>query len=65
MVSKAKYSEEDHLLYMYLEGDTEVRVDIILTHPDVIGLTYTHNDTVVKVYLPKKVVDFKASTKDK
>ena len=38
-ISKTKYSGEDHPLYMYLEGDTDTRGDIILTHLDVIGFS--------------------------
>ena len=60
-LSKATYSDKDHLFYMYLEGDTEPRGDIILTHPDIISFVYCHDDTVVKSYLPKNVVHFKVT----
>ena len=53
-LAKTKYANDENLLYMYLDGDTETRRDIILTHPDVIGFVYSHDETVVKAYLPKK-----------
>ena len=62
---KAIYLDEDHPLYMYLEGDSETRGDIILNHPDVTGFVYLHDDTIVKAYLPKRVVNFKATSKEK
>ena len=39
---KTKYTDNEHPLYMYLNGDTKTREDIILTHPDVIGFVYLH-----------------------
>ena len=64
-LTKAIYLDEDYPFCMYLEGDTETRGDIILTHSDVTGFVHLQDDTVVKAYLPKRVVNFKASCKEK
>ena len=64
-LSKAKYSDNEHPLYVYLERETETGSDIILTRWDFIGFVYSHDNTVVKAYLTKKVVNFKATSKDK
>ena len=64
-LTKTKYTEDEHPLYMFLNGDSETRGDIILTHPDVIGFVYLHDDSIVKAFLPKRVVNFKATNREK
>ena len=41
-ISEVKYSDKYHPLYKYLEGDTEMRGDIILTHTDVPLISHLH-----------------------
>ena len=64
-LTKTKYTEDEHPLCMFLNGDSETRGDIILTHPDVIGFVYLHDDSIVKAFLPKRVVNFKATNREK
>ena len=59
----AAYSKGDHPLDLFLKGDVETRGDVILNHPDVIGFVYLNDDIITKAFLPKKVINFKA-TKD-
>ena len=58
----ATYPKGSHPLDLFLQGDIETRGDVILTHPDVIGFVYLNEDIITKTYLPKKVVNFKATT---
>ena len=62
---KASYSNDLHPLYLFLNGDLDTRGEIILNHPDVIGFVYLHDDSITKAYLPKKVVNFAASSPKK
>ena len=64
-LTKTKYPDNEHPLYMFLTGDPETRGDIILTHPGVIGFVYLHDESIVKAFLPKRVVNFKATSKEK
>ena len=62
---KASYTNDLHPLYMFLNGDLDTRAEIILNHPDVIGFVYLHDDNITKAFLPKKVVNFAASSPEK
>ena len=62
---KTNYTDDEHPLYMSLNGDSETRGDIILTHPHVIGFVYLYDDSVVKTFLPKRVVNFKTTNREK
>ena len=50
---------------MYPNGDSDTRGVIILTHTDVIGFIYSHDDSVVKAFLLKRVVNVKATNREK
>ena len=56
------YSDNDHPLVLFLKGDAETREDILLSHPDVIGFICLHEGQVTKTFLPKKVINFKATS---
>ena len=56
----ASYTD-DHPLYLFLNGTVSMRSNVILDHPDVIGFVYINDGTLTKAFLPKKVVNFKAS----
>ena len=56
------YTEDEHPLSIFLKSDGDGREDILLSHPDVIGFLYVHENTVSKAFLPKKVVNFKATS---
>ena len=60
-LSKEKYSDDIHPLYLFLEGNVETRSNVLLNHPDVTGFIYMQDDVVTKAFLPKRVVNFKAS----
>ena len=56
------YTEDEHPLNIFLKSDEDGREDILLSHPDVIGFLYVHENTVSKDFLQKKVVNFKATS---
>ena len=49
-LSKTKYSDDDHPLYIYLQRGVDTIGDIILNNPDVIGFVYTHDDIIAKAF---------------
>ena len=55
------YSDNDNPLAIFLKGDIETQVEVILNHPDVIGFVYLNDNIITRAYLPKKFVDFKSS----
>ena len=60
-----EYSNDSHPLYLYLLGDKDMRSDIILNHPDVLGFIYLYENNVRKAFMVNKVVDFKATNVSK
>ena len=62
---REEYNDDVHPLYLYLLGDKEMRSDVLLNHPDVIGYVYLYEDNVRKAFLVNKVVNFKASDPSK
>ena len=58
---KEDYNNDVHPLYLYLLGNKEMRTDVILNHPDIIGFMYLYEDSVRKAFLVNKVVNFKAT----
>ena len=60
-LSPASYSDEDHPLVLFLKADAEGREDILLSHPDVIGFVYIQENSISKAFLPKKIINFKAT----
>ena len=60
-----KYPEGTSPAELYVEGDLEIRTDVILNHPDVIGFIFLYEDVVTKAFLPTKVVNFKARNENK
>ena len=60
-LQKLDYADDIHPLYLYLEGNRETRGSVLLNHPDVTGFIYMNEDTVTKVFSPKRVVNFKAT----
>ena len=58
---KEDYNDDVHPLYLYLLGNKDMRTDVILNHPDVIGFMYLYKDSVRKAFLASKVVNFKAT----
>ena len=59
----ATYQDGENPLELFIKGDTEMRGEIILNHPDVIGSVYLNDDIITKAFLPKKMVNFKTNTK--
>ena len=59
----ATYQDGENPLELFVKGDTEMRGEIILNHPDVIGFVYINDDVITKAFLPKKMVNFKTNTK--
>lgn len=55
----ATYQDGENPLELFIKGDTEMRGEIILNHPDVIGYVYLNDDVITKAFLPKKMVNFK------
>ena len=62
---KEEYSDDVHPLYLYLLGDKDMRSDVILNHPDVLGYIYVYENNVRKAFLAHKVINFKASSASK
>ena len=60
-----KYPEGTSPAELYVEGNLEIRTDVILNHPDVIGFVFLYEDVVTKAFLPTKVVNFKARNENK
>ena len=52
-------------MYIFLQGNVQVRSDVILSHPDVIGFIYVHDSFVMKAFLPKTTINFKATSREK
>ena len=42
-------------LYLYLKGNVEVRSEVILNHPDVIGFIYLNENAITKAFQPKRL----------
>ena len=59
------YPDNQNPINIYIQGDAEIRSDVILNHPDVIGFVYLNDNIVTKAFLPKKVINFKTSDPSK
>ena len=59
----ATYRVGENPLELFIEGDTEMRGEVILNHPDMIGFIYLNDDIITKAFLPKKMVNFKTNSK--
>ena len=55
---KKNYKDDLHPLYLYLKGDVEVRSEVILNHPDVIGFIYLNENVITKAFFTKKDCQF-------
>ena len=64
-LAKEDYNNNVHPLYLYLLGDKDMRNNVILNHPDVIGYMHLYKYNVQKIFLVNKVVNFKASIPSK
>ena len=64
-LDKPDYQDEFHPLYIFLQGNVQIRSDVILSHPDVIGFIYLHDRFIRKAFLPKKTINFKATATEK
>ena len=64
-LDKPEYQDEFHPLYIFLQGNVQIRSDVILSHPDVIGFIYLHDRFIRKAFLPKKTINFKAIATEK
>ena len=64
-LTREKYSDDLHPLYLYLKGDVNLRSEVILNHPDVVGFVYLNDNIVTKAFLSTKVIDFKAANPEK
>ena len=51
---KPEFQDDSHPLYIFLQGNVQVRGDVILNHPDVLGFIYLHDGVARKAFLPKK-----------
>ena len=58
------YKKGIHPVELFLNGNLDARSDVLLTHPDVIGFLFVHEDIITEVYLPKKVVTFEATASE-
>ena len=65
VLDKPEFQDDSHPLYIFLQGNVQVRSDVILSHPDVIGFIYLHDSFVRKAFLPKKTINFKATSTEK
>ena len=55
------YDDNSHPLILYLQGDKDVRSEVLLNHPDVIGFIYLRENVVSKAFLQKRIIDFKSN----
>ena len=62
-VESTTFRDGEHPLELFIQGDTEMREEVILNHPDVVGFIYLNEDVITKAYLPKKMINFKTNTK--
>ena len=60
-LTKEEYDDNSHPLYLYLLGDKDMRSDVILNHPDVLGFMYLYENNVRKAFMVNKVVNFKTT----
>ena len=60
---EATYSFGENPLELFIEGDTEMRGEILLNHPDVTWFIYLNDDVITKAFLPKKWLTSKAIPK--
>ena len=64
-LDKPDYQDEFHPLNIFLQGNVQTRSDVILSHPDVTGFIYHHDRFIRKAFLPKKTVNFRATSVEK
>ena len=50
----ADFPEGLHPVELFYKGDMETRGDVLLSHPEVIGFIYLHEDVITKAYFPKR-----------
>ena len=64
-ISPKEFPDDSHPMILYLSGDPEMREEILLNHPEVLGFVYLHEDSITKAFLLKKVVNFKENAPEK
>ena len=60
-----EFQDDSHPLYIFFQGNVQDRSDVILNHPDVTGFIYLHDGVARKAFLPKKVINFKATSAER
>ena len=48
---------------LYFESDLDTRANILLNHPHVIGFVYFNEGSVVKAFLPKRIIYWNSNEK--
>ena len=43
---------------LFLSSDRETRLNILTSHPQVVGFVYLYEDSITKAFLPKQVIDW-------
>ena len=65
VTNRPEFQDDSHPLYIFFQGNVQDRSDVILNHPDVTGFIYLHDGVVRKAFLPKKVINFKATSAER
>ena len=65
VTDRPEFQEDSHPLYIFFQGNIQDRSDVILNHPDVTGFIYLHDGVARKAFLPKKVINFKATSAER
>ena len=59
----ATYRNGENPLELFIQGNTEMRGEIILNHPDLIGFIYLNDGVITKAFLLRKMVNFRTNIK--
>ena len=48
---------------LYLTSNRETRLNILVNHPQVYGFIHFYEDTITKVFLPRRLIDWRSNEK--
>ena len=54
---QSSQTKDEDLLLKYVHTNPEVRLNLLLNHPQIYGFVYIVNGILTKAFLPKKTVD--------
>ena len=62
---KVNFPKNQNHIKLFVQEHIDTRSEVLLSHPEVLGFVYIHQDVITKTFFPRKVVNFKVKCSSK